>query len=98
MLVVERDVKPRNMNFAKVDREGVVIRINTVTVYTPSCYIITVLTRAIAKYLYFLTILLQALHPYTYDTSVFTNSCNIIANHTPAITTWNLYSILGLGW
>ena len=36
MLAVERDVKPRNMNFAKEDRrgatnrEGVLIRINTV--------------------------------------------------------------------
>ena len=37
MLPVERDVKPRNMNFAKVDRrggatnrEGVLIQINTV--------------------------------------------------------------------
>ena len=37
MLAVERDVKPRNMNFAMVDRratnkEGVLIRINTVIV------------------------------------------------------------------
>ena len=39
LVAVERDVKPRNMNFAKVEREGVInregafIRINTINRY-----------------------------------------------------------------